>query len=545
MSFITIDTPIVAGDTVVSGTTDLPDGTFITAAVIGRDTANAAAAGGIWSVTFADPISGGSGIYATDSLGTYSTNHVLVKQSVPTINGPIDPSATAIGGTLSSSAVGTKITVIKNGTPIATTSTGDGGFWGASVAGLVVGDSITAKAGGNENVLQHPTCWFNSFAGMIGAHPHGGYSIVEGYPTLIGTRLDFRLDASFFFPDDGGFFVSAAPAPQPFLRGTLVVLSTGEAICFGGSPASPAFPGSGTGGSRVGFSLAQDGIAWTPYGTQSAAYYREGHFAFVLPGNSVFLVGGAAYSDPNFSAEDGVGDVTGEVLGGVVTANTMGAPEGSYAVLLNTGKILIGATGGGIAELYDPGPNTFTPAANPMTAVRSEPGAALLLSGNVLIAGGQALASAEIYDPVGDTFTATTGPMSTNRNEFTAVLLDSGKVLCAGGHDGANGVLATAELYDPVADTFSPTGSMSVPRLSYAAIKLADGTVLIAGGASSRSPLVYDATAEIYDPLTETFSMVSGSAQSASSGAVTVGLVDPADPPFPPGAAWAYGNKPL
>jgi hypothetical protein len=101
-------------------------------------------------------------------------------------------------------------------------------------------------------------------------------------------------------------------------------------------------------------------------------------------------------------------------------------------------------------------------------------------------------------------FTAA-GPMVRPRSGHTATLLLSGKVLLVGGapSDGTAAHLASAELYDPMSNTFTATGSMSIDRIYHTATLLADGRVLIAGGRPFTSSDVN--TAEIYDPLTGRF----------------------------------------
>ena len=94
-------------------------------------------------------------------------------------------------------------------------------------------------------------------------------------------------------------------------------------------------------------------------------------------------------------------------------------------------------------------------------------------------------------------FTQTAGSMTIARSGHSATLLLNGKVLIAGGPN------ATAELYDPTSQTFTNTGSMTVARSGHTATLLADkalanyGHVLVAAGGSQ--------TAELYDPTTGTF----------------------------------------
>jgi N-acetylneuraminic acid mutarotase len=178
----------------------------------------------------------------------------------------------------------------------------------------------------------------------------------------------------------------------------------------------------------------------------------------------------------------------------VFVAGGTGSTSGAAAILSS-------------AELYDPATNTWSPAASMATA-RDSSTATLLPSGKVLVAGGSGfagiLSSAELYDPAGNSWSSA-GSMAIPRDEATATLLPSGKVLVAGGasHYDCCTAVASAELYDPATNSWSPAASMATARYGQTATLLPNGKVLVAGGAAATAAL---ASAELYDPATNTWS---------------------------------------
>jgi hypothetical protein len=113
-------------------------------------------------------------------------------------------------------------------------------------------------------------------------------------------------------------------------------------------------------------------------------------------------------------------------------------------------------------------------------------------------------------------FVLTRGMMHEARTNHTATLLSSNLVLIAGGWSNTAEAVATAELFDPGTEMFSMTGSMSTARSSHTATLLCDISVssctdhrvLVAGGFGG-SGVGDVATAELFDPATGVFAPTS------------------------------------
>ena len=222
------------------------------------------------------------------------------------------------------------------------------------------------------------------------------------------------------------------------------------------------------------------------------------HTATLLKTGEVLIIGWGPATAELFDPSTGTFKATGSMLEPRV---------GHTATLLTSGKVLvaagIGEVGGGPgvlaeSELYDPATGSFSQTLGHLANARQLHTASLLADGKVLVAGGMldnagtATATAELFDPTTQMFTATKGSLATARDFHTATVLNDGTVLVTGGDNG-NGTLATAEVYDPIADTFSPTGGMGSTRESHTATLLNGGTVLVNGGAGGG-----EATAELY-----------------------------------------------
>jgi hypothetical protein len=182
---------------------------------------------------------------------------------------------------------------------------------------------------------------------------------------------------------------------------------------------------------------------------------------------------------------------------------------GHTATLLTNGKVLIcggGGFGGGSAELYDPSSGTFARTGEMITP-RSWHAATLLADGKVLITGGSGIGSiqstsAELYDPSAGTFSSTRNTIALGG---IGALLRTGKVLVASA--------LIAQIYDPDSRSFDPAGKYAGPDDIgvWAAVPLADGRALIAGNVFGS----YAERTEIFDPLTDSFSLTGSSFRGA------------------------------
>jgi hypothetical protein len=190
--------------------------------------------------------------------------------------------------------------------------------------------------------------------------------------------------------------------------------------------------------------------------------------------------------------------------------------SGHTTTLLTDGTVLIvGGVGDGwsflsSAEIYDPRTGKFRTVGS-MSAARESHTATLLRDGRVFITGGHrdrrenivVYASTEIYDPATGRFSA--GPSLTmNRHKHEAVGLADGRVLILGGSDRRDRVhFTSAEVCDAKAEQCRELPPMKVARFKFrdTGVRLRDGRVLIMGSGH---------TAEMFDPRTNTFSVVEG-----------------------------------
>jgi Galactose oxidase, central domain/Kelch motif len=308
---------------------------------------------------------------------------------------------------------------------------------------------------------------------------------------------------------------------------TATLLPNGKVLIAGGFSLDPVSHGIGYLASAELYDPATGDFT----ATGSLATGRAGHTATLLPNGKVLITGGINFNVPT-------GFVRSAELYDPATGHF--SPAGDFAfgrrdhtaTLLQNGKVLIAGGFGSIsttqtgfigpAELYDPAAGTIVSSGN-LAAARDLHTATLLPNGKVLIAGGGncsgpacssgalALTSAELYDAATGLFTPT-GSLATARNRHTATLLQNGKVLVTGGKGiderAFSPAVGPAELYDPASGTFSPTGTLNVLRLSHTATLLPNGNVLIAGGNNPNASTGVLASAELYDAVAGSFSVI-------------------------------------
>jgi hypothetical protein len=185
------------------------------------------------------------------------------------------------------------------------------------------------------------------------------------------------------------------------------------------------------------------------------------------------------------------------------------ARQGHAAIRLSDGKILVigGENANGLireSEIFNPATHSFITAASLDTA-RTEHTLTPLADGRILVSGGrgqaQPLRTTEIYNYNGNVFTP--GPsLNRPRAGHTATVLSDGRILIAGG--SADG---SAKIYNPATQSFTVvTGRLNAARSFHGAVLLNNGKVLLAGGKLTNGSTLN--SAELFTPATQTFTSV-------------------------------------
>jgi hypothetical protein len=183
------------------------------------------------------------------------------------------------------------------------------------------------------------------------------------------------------------------------------------------------------------------------------------------------------------------------------------------------GLALVAALAGVASALAGPAAWSYGP---DMNASRVAFVSVPLSDGQIIAIGGtfnapSATASADVLSAAANGWTPT-GAMSVARRYFAGVRLGDDRVLVAGGAgDGSGAALASAEVWNPMTAAFTGAGSMAVVRQSFSLTALPDGRALAAGGAPTFPNGAQTTTAELYDPLTNSWSQT-GSMHAARLG---------------------------
>ncbi len=143
-----MNSPLVAGQTAITGSSTAPVGSTVTVVVNGTPYTTTVLAGGTWSVTVPALVAGStvsSTVTANGQTSAGSTSQTVIHQT-PSITSPIYPTDSSISGS-SAAPDGTAISIYKNGVFLGSTTV-TGGVWTlAGISGLAGNDQITARVG--------------------------------------------------------------------------------------------------------------------------------------------------------------------------------------------------------------------------------------------------------------------------------------------------------------------------------------------------------------------------------------------------------------
>jgi fibronectin type 3 domain-containing protein len=179
--------------------------------------------------------------------------------------------------------------------------------------------------------------------------------------------------------------------------------------------------------------------------------------------------------------------------------------------VLPDGRVFFTGQGNANAWIFDPVPQTWTVSA--ATTGDRVYGSSVLLpllppayTPRVMNLGGGSpgTQTTEIIDLSAASPAFTPGPnMSTRRIQMNAVILPNGKVLASGGsvnNEAPDTPGKTADLYDPVSNTFSSAGTASYSRLYHSTLLLLPDARVASMGSNPPNRGRYEPTIEIYTP---------------------------------------------
>jgi hypothetical protein len=314
----------------------------------------------------------------------------------------------------------------------------------------------------------------------------------------------FYNTAELYDPNSGTFSPNTGNLATPYTGAAAILLNTGKILIAGGSP---------DGSNLNSFAELYDPATSLFTQTGTMVNPREAFTATLLQNGKVLFAGGQLISRAVTSAAEIYDPSTGTFAS---TGSLNIARDSHTASLLLNGKVLIAGGRSSVpllasAEVYDPGTGTFSPTSS-LQEARIDQSATVLPNGTVLVAAGssgQLLSSIEAYDPASGVFTSQRVFMKVARTGHGTTQLADGRVLLTGGQDANSNVNSSAEIYDPASGKFSPTGSLIQGRFGHTATLLRNGNVLVVGGYSDVAGSNLVTTAELYNPVSGTFSPTS------------------------------------
>jgi hypothetical protein len=239
-----------------------------------------------------------------------------------------------------------------------------------------------------------------------------------------------------------------------------------------------------------------------------------------LAGNAVAYrrAGGTSYWT---AATTGVEEWLHLDAGLATMGNAVASGEIDGASVVQMGNAVALRDSAGVTRIVVTAPVAYAASGREVAAHLAVRGARIELS---VDAGGEAV----LVDPLWTSVSS----LVERRVNHTMTLLANGKVLITGGNNfNAVGSLDfannTAELRDPGTGNWTSGPSMKGPRIAHAATRLGDGRVLVTGGTSTSDEAGVVATAEIFNPATNTWTAAPSFAVARySHGAIAVGPGD-------------------
>jgi trimeric autotransporter adhesin len=420
----------------------------------------------------------GTGFGSTQGTNTVTFNGV---SSVPTSWSATQIKAPVPTGATSGSVVVTASGTVSNSVTFTVPGTGPS-ITGLSPSSGPVAASVTITGTNFDATQSTSTVTFNGVpATATGWSPTSIVATVPSGATSGTVVVTVSGTAS------GGFSFSVAPNITNLSPATGAV---GATVTISGT----SF-GSTQGTSTVSF----NGTAATPT-SWSASSITVPVPSGATSGNVVVTVGGVASNGVNFSVAPNITSLS-PTSGGVgtlvtISGTSFGSSQGTSTVSFNGTAAAPTSWGSGSIIVLVPSGAT---------------------AGNVVVTVGGAVSNGIGFTVQSGAFVATSGQMEASRYGQTATQLTTGQVLIAGGM-GSSGVANSAELYTLASRTFGAApNTMNIARWLHTATVLNDGTVLIAGGSSVSSEATLN-SAEIYDPVAGTFTLLPNTLNTARGG---------------------------